>query len=769
MRLRADFGQAKARVLVVSSSPEAFRNWKPTGTCEITTIETVRLLVRGTATTLPEGRFDACVVFQGTGPEQGSSAVLDRIGPLLKADGQLLVVATRGTGDDLEVLSLDLASGTNSLVDTTAWSVEAKFIRAGWVRRSVQDAMVALARSTRQHGLPYLLSAGALLGLLAPVSYVCNWLALRAAASPPRRGQCSCVMLALRPRSRAEEALRAKPRPRSTDEPTGGIDSGFLAAMRGTRPRPAPPQPKKLDIPRRQTPPKQVKLILPVWGFKFVRGFLEQGLPTLLAPGNVPALAGALPTQFIIMTSYKDAPYLQVHPAFRRLCQVCQTEIRYIDHLITGTNYSTTITLAYTEEVRATGEALTDTAFFFLVSDYIIADGSFANILKRMMNGASGVLVGNFQTVIEDAQPWLQEQLNRSPLSLSLTARELMRWGLSHLHPTVIANTVNHRLSHNNHTNRLFWRVDGNSLIGRFYLMHMICIRPETADFTIGSACDYSFVPEMCPSGNVEVVTDSDEYLVIEMQPRAHEAKFLRPGPLKLGSLAGTMSEWTTQRHRQNASYSVVFHATDASAEVSRTIVEADSYVEQLARQMKRKAKPHRNHPYWRGALAAYHEATGRKLKLDEWRLVLGLPDPAAHESWISDWVVEKIRFAMFGRPPTVRPWHPRWVDYRQITRKLAPFLRDHDKRLLMISDVPTVFTASLEDGGEKAVRIRTGPFLLNPAEIYEAMSARFDLFPDRANRGRDGKGGRDHRPGGAADEDGRRDPGRRQQPALGR
>ena len=71
---------------------------------------------------------------------------------------------------------------------------------------------------------------------------------------------------------------------------------------------------------------------------------------------------------------------------------------------------------------------------------------------------------------------------------------------------------------------------DGNSLVGRFYLMHMICIRPEVAEFTIGSACDYSFIPEMCPSGNVDVVTDSDEYLVMEMQPRAHEAKFLRPG-----------------------------------------------------------------------------------------------------------------------------------------------------------------------------------------------------------------------------------------------
>ena len=132
--------------------------------------------------------------------------------------------------------------------------------------------------------------------------------------------------------------------------------------------------------------------------------------------------------------------------------------------------------------------------------------------------------------------------------------------------------------------------------------MHMICIRPELTDFMIGSSCDYSFVPEMCPSGNVEVVTDLDQYLVIEMQPRAHELKFLRPGPLKQNKLAKTMSEWTTQRHRENAHHSVVFHATDISPRVAVTITIADEYVERLAGQMKRKPKPHRDHPGTRAA-----------------------------------------------------------------------------------------------------------------------------------------------------------------------
>ena len=92
---------------------------------------------------------------------------------------------------------------------------------------------------------------------------------------------------------------------------------------------------------------------------------------------------------------------------------------------------------------------------------------------------------------------------------------------------------VNFPLCHSVHSNRLFWRVDDNTLIGRFYLMHMVCIRPELTDFVVGSSCDYSFIPEMCPSGKVYAMTDSDDYLVVEMQKRGHERNFVRLGSVK--------------------------------------------------------------------------------------------------------------------------------------------------------------------------------------------------------------------------------------------
>jgi 2-polyprenyl-3-methyl-5-hydroxy-6-metoxy-1,4-benzoquinol methylase len=475
------------------------------------------------------------------------------------------------------------------------------------------------------------------------------------------------------------------------------------------------------------SPPRAAKFLLPVWGHAYVQQFLDTGLPTLLAPGNVPAVAAKLPTDFIIMTSADDIAAIRAHPAYRRLAEVCRTELRPIDHLITGSNVSTTITLAYTEEVRAAGAGMVDVCFFFLVSDYIAADGAFANVLARIMRGASGVQAGNFQVIAEDALPWLRDRLDRAPEALALSPRELMGWAMAHPHPATVANTVNYPLTHNDHTNRLFWRVDGNTLIGRFFLMHMIAIRPEVSDFVIGASSDYSFIPEMCPSGNVEVIGDSDEYAVIEMQPRGHEAPFLRPGPLKPGKLARTLAQWTTARHRANAGHPVVFHAAGLPAGTAATVAESDLFLGKVMRRLRTLPRPHRRHPYWLGAIAAFHEAIGRRLSLEEWLAVLGLY-PEGRRGRFTDWLAHQKRRAMFARPPRLRPWHPQWPDQRPVQSALQPFLENRDQRLLLISSAPTVYTASLADGGERVMRYRTDMFLKSRAGTYAALAGRFDI-----------------------------------------
>jgi hypothetical protein len=470
---------------------------------------------------------------------------------------------------------------------------------------------------------------------------------------------------------------------------------------------------------RDRGPPACVKLLLPVWGHRYVSQFLDVGLPTLMAPGNIPALAKALPCAFDILTSAADENYIREHPAFARLAGLCHAEIRPIDHLITAGNNSTTLTLAYAEAIRAAGPAMPDTCFFFLVADYVVADGSLASVLGRIRAGASAVLVGNFQVTAEEAMPWLRERIGREAERADLPGRELMRWALAHLHPATAANIVNSSSSHNAHTNRLFWRVDDDTLLGRFYLMHMIALRPEVTDFTVGASWDYSFVPEMCPSGNVAIVTDSDEYLVIEMQPRGHEAGFLRPGPLRPAELAESLGEWTTAQHRVNINHSLVYHAGEIPA-LSATIAAADAFAADVAGRLRRPPQPHDDHPYWRGAIATVREASRGRLSPEALRRLLGTPSRRGF--W-----VERLRYLLIGYPPRVRPWHPRWPDYRPVLRGLAPFFADPGRHLLHISDAPTLFSVMLGGYGERVVRLQTSPFVQSAPDRHASFAKRFD------------------------------------------
>jgi hypothetical protein len=472
--------------------------------------------------------------------------------------------------------------------------------------------------------------------------------------------------------------------------------------------------------PLQHPPVTSVKLLLPVWGHRYVRQFLEVGLPTLLAPGNAPALAQSLPSEFELLTSAADESYIRGHSAFHRLVDVCRATIRPIDHLITAGNNSTTLTLAYLEAIRAAGPAMLDTCFFFLVSDYIVADGSLASVLARVRAGASAVLVGNFQVTAEEAMPWLRDRIGPEAAGASLSARELMRWALGHLHPATVANIVNTSLTHNAHTNRLFWRVDDHTLLGRFYLMHMIAVRPEVTDFRTGASWDYSFVPEMCPSGNVSVITDSDEYLVIEMQPRAHEAGFLRQGPVRPEALARSLNEWTTAQHRHNVAHSLIYHAGDLPAAPAATIAAADEFVAQVTRYLRGSPQPHYGHPYWRGAIATVQEAARGRLSPEALRKLLGAP--SRRGQWL-----ERLRALVVGYPPRVRPWHPRWADYRPVLRRLSPVFADPARQLLHVADAPTLFSVMLGEAGSRVVRLQTTP-LLQGGSTGEAFARRFDL-----------------------------------------
>src|SRR3984957_574920 len=88
----------------------------------------------------------------------------------------------------------------------------------------------------------------------------------------------------------------------------------------------------------KRPPIKKIRCLLPIWGYAYVKKFLEVALPTWLADGNLPAVSRMAPTEFVFLTSREDEIYIRAHPGFKRLSAICETKVHFVDHLITGNN-----------------------------------------------------------------------------------------------------------------------------------------------------------------------------------------------------------------------------------------------------------------------------------------------------------------------------------------------------------------------------------------------------------------------------------------------
>ncbi len=468
-------------------------------------------------------------------------------------------------------------------------------------------------------------------------------------------------------------------------------------------------------------PPGNIEVLLPVWGERYIRDFLDYGLPSLLAPGNLPALSKLAPCTFVLLAPARDAAIIQSHKLWTRLLDCCSVRIAPIDDLISRSS-STVLTLAYALAIREARERALDTCFVPLVADYVMSDGSLLAVVKHVFAGASGVLAGNFQVAREIALPLLEGGRGDNGV-LAIAQRSLVEISFNALHRTTRDEIIGESRGARPETNRLFWRVDPHCMVGRFYLMHMIAIRPEIPDFRIAAPSDYSLIPELCPSGEIIRMTDSDDYFVVECQPQGDTAQAPAGDHIEPGSFARALAFWATAMHRENAHHALIFHSGALPPPVAETLVASDAFVKEVEANSVRPALPFRDHPVWRRALD-HHLATAERSQ-DLTRLAMITAD-ASLESRRG--LASRLRAVLLGRAPYFRPWHPRWPDVRMLKQSLAAARGD----VAFVSEAPArargwLDSVAMARGGRSTMHFRPAEIQDESKYRVERQSARFD------------------------------------------
>jgi hypothetical protein len=356
----------------------------------------------------------------------------------------------------------------------------------------------------------------------------------------------------------------------------------------------------------------KVQLVTAVWGKSYIEGFLNLSMLSALAPGNLPALAEHTDLEYVILTARADEKVFHRTPQFERLKAVANVRFIYIDDIIVKQIYGVVLTLAYFRAIKQVGEKARETFFIFMNSDFLLADGSLRSLIPYFRNNAHVVLAPSFRASEEAVLHELCGRLDKESSVLAIPPRELVEIALRNQHATVVSKTFNQNYLRSLYPNNLYWRVDNSTMLGHYFLLFMLVIRPQRLPEKATCFCDYSFVPEFCQDAEADVITDSDSFFMLELQSAGYESMYITPGHNTVQEAVTTLQDWTTAEHRKYARQTLVFHSDELPQNLNAEQKKFDALLD-LVEQGLSTTPPrnHADHYYWHGAIAAWLREKG--------------------------------------------------------------------------------------------------------------------------------------------------------------
>jgi hypothetical protein len=452
------------------------------------------------------------------------------------------------------------------------------------------------------------------------------------------------------------------------------------------------------------------RLIIPLWGSVYAEKLVSMTLPALLAPGNLPSLATMFDVEVMLVTESKLIDYIRQARSFERLTRICEVKFSLLDDLMPCEpgEYGVVLTAALFRGFVDLGAKVTETFLLFLNADFIIADGSYWRLAELMREGKRVIHAPSFRVVLEEVWPQLEARVDAESAVLAVKPREMAKLALTHKHLTVKARTVNQRLYHQWCMDQFYWYVDEETLIGYQWPIALVAIKPERAVTEPVLVWDFGYLPEAAPTLEPYVLTDSDDFFMIEPQKGVTGEELVRPGGISIDDIAKFLSDWTTHEQRRCGRELLTIHAGELPADLDGVIAESRRYMNEIARRLSPEPQPHVAHP----KLGSWFKETSRRLRE---RSAAGGNVPALTAPSIQNerlglsQALRRIHTALFGPLPFVRSAHPLWLDTFDVAAQLTSWRRS-GQRILWLCSRDSLFSSVLKDRRDPASLLLARP-----------------------------------------------------------
>ncbi|MCC7408165.1 MAG: hypothetical protein IT442_08840 [Phycisphaeraceae bacterium] len=250
------------------------------------------------------------------------------------------------------------------------------------------------------------------------------------------------------------------------------------------------------------------------WGAEYVRQLLEVSLPSSLAEGNLPALAGD-GSVYHLYTVPRDVPVITAHPAYAALQKLMPVRLIVNEQLDLAKGRYGGLTACHNHAIQSAYDS--GRALCILSPDSLLSAGAMDAGRRRIDDGAQAVMVMGIRLVRETAWPALRDMATDGGLTLAVPPRRFARLILDHVHPFT-ESMFWESPDYNRMCSHLYWRVGRDGILGRCFYLHPLMVSPQRKDVYLIQTIDTDYVMQVCPDHErVVVIEDSDELATVEL------------------------------------------------------------------------------------------------------------------------------------------------------------------------------------------------------------------------------------------------------------
>lgn len=252
------------------------------------------------------------------------------------------------------------------------------------------------------------------------------------------------------------------------------------------------------------------EIVTVLWGQWHVDAFLNVNIPTLLAEGNMPAMAAKLTIRYRLYTTRTDAVRIQRSSAFQRLAALIPVEIEHI-----RVTPRTDPMGMHLKIWRANREASARRGGYLLLMppDVGWSDGSFRHMADLVLAGRKAIFI-TYQRVVADTFIPAMGELSRGGDSICLSGRQLAALTLRHLHPIVGAH-LRDSPYFIQHPEIILWTVPGQGFLCRMLAREMFLFEASRFQYTSNGL----LADTPLDLGEIAVVERSDDVFSASLAP----------------------------------------------------------------------------------------------------------------------------------------------------------------------------------------------------------------------------------------------------------